>query len=116
MHDIKYVVDHIVTIVNISVSRGLNHLQFIILLEDCGSGTSDILYQNAVLNTMGLWKREICIIYADKRERNQYPKLSELLWLSDPVFAVHLFENMKDLKKKLEGGFCKKGVFHSEGI
>ena len=46
--DMKHVVDPVVKIVNLIRARGLNHRQFIKLLEDCSSDHSDVLYHTHV--------------------------------------------------------------------
>ena len=44
----KHVVDPVLKIVNFIRARGLNHRQFITLLEDCDSDHSDAPYHTAV--------------------------------------------------------------------
>ena len=44
----KHVVDPVAKIVNFIRARGLNHRQFITLLEDCNSDYSDVPYHTAV--------------------------------------------------------------------
>ena len=46
--DMKHVVDPVVKIVNFIRARGLNHRQFITLLEDCDSDHSGVPYHTAV--------------------------------------------------------------------
>ena len=44
----KHVVDPVLKIVNFIRARGLNHRQFITLLEDCDSDHSGVPYHTAV--------------------------------------------------------------------
>ncbi|KII69711.1 Protein ZBED8 [Thelohanellus kitauei] len=47
MLDVKRVMDPTVKIINFIMERGLNHREFIILHEECGSDSSDVLSHNA---------------------------------------------------------------------
>jgi len=46
--DMKHVVDSVIKIVNFIRTRGLNHRQFITLLENYGSDHNDVLYHSAI--------------------------------------------------------------------
>ena len=111
----KHVVDPVVKIVNFIRARGLNHRQFITLLEDCNSDYSDVPYHTAVrwlsmgkvLRRVWYLKAEILIFLEIKGKDKDYPQLKQLEWLSDLAFAVDLFEHMIELNTKLQG----KGTF-----
>ena len=116
--NMKHVVDPVVKIVNFIRARGLNHRQFITLLEDCGSDHSDVLYHSAVrwlslgkvLRRVWGLKTEILLFLEMKGKDTEYPQLRESEWLSDLAFAVDLFEHMNELNTRLQG----KGTFAHE--
>ena len=89
--DMKHVVDPVVKIVNFIRARGLNHRQFITLLEDCGSDHSDVLYHIAVrwlslgkvLRRVWDLKTEILLFLEMKEKDTEYPQLGKSEWLSD---------------------------------
>ena len=97
----KHVVDPVVKIVNFIRARGLNHRQFITLLEDFDSDYSDVPYHTAVRwLSMGkvlrrVWdlKAEILLFLEMKGKDKDYPQLKQSEWLSDLAFAVDLFEH-----------------------
>ena len=114
----KHVVDPVVKIVNFIRARGLNHRQFITLLEDCSSDHSDVLYHTAVrwlslgkvLRRVWDLKTEILLFLEMKGKDTEYPQLRKSEWLSDLAFAVDLFEHMNELNTRLQG----KGTFAHE--
>ena len=116
--DMKHVVDPVVKIVNFIRARGLNHRQFITLLEDCGSDHSDVLYHTAVrwlslgkvLRRVWDLKTEILLFLEMKEKDTEYPQLKKSEWLSDLAFAVDLFEHMNELNTRLQ----VKGTFAYE--
>ena len=114
----KHVVDPVLKIVNFIRARGLNHRQFITLLEDCDSDHSDAPYHTAVrwlslgkvLRRAWDLKTEILLFLEMKGKDKDYPQLNQSEWLSDLAFAVDLFEHMNELNTKLQG----KGTFAHE--
>ena len=111
----KHVTDPVVKIANFIRARGLNHRQFVSLLEDIGSDHSDVLYHTSVRwLSLGkvlrrVWQlREENIMFLEMKEKDkEYPQLKETEWLCDLAFSVDLFGHMNELNVKLQG----KGVF-----
>ena len=118
MLDIKHVVDPVVKIVNFIWARGLKRKEFIMLLEDCDSDHSGVLYHTAVrwlsvgkvLRLVWDLKTEILLFLEMKGKDKDYPQFKQSEWLTDLAFAVDLFEHMNELNTKLQG----KGTFPHE--
>lgn len=116
--DMKHVIDTVVKIVNFIRARGLNHRQFITLLEDFGCDNSDVLYHTnvrwlslgKVLRRFWDLRTEIILFLEIKEKDNEHRQLRDPEWLSDLAFAVDLFEHMNELNAKLQG----KGIFAHE--
>ena len=116
--DMKHVVDSVVKIANFIRAKGLNHRQFITLLEDCDSNHSGVPYHTTVrwlsvkkvLRRILDLKTEILLFSEIKRKDKDYLQLKQSEWLSDLAFAVDLFEHMNELNTKLQG----KGTFAHE--
>ena len=116
--DMKHGVDPVVKIVNFIRARGLNHRQFITLLEDCDSDHSGVPYHTAVrwlsegkvLRRVWDLKTEILLFLEMKGKDKGYPQLKQSEWLSDLAFAVDLFEHINELNTKLQ----EKGTFAHE--
>ena len=116
--DMRHAVDPVVKIVNFIRASGLNHRQFIKLLEDCDSNHSGVPYHTAVrwlsvrkvLRRVWDLKTEILLFLEIKGKDKEFPHLKQSEWLSDLAFAVDLFEHMNELNPKLQG----KGTFAHE--
>ena len=116
--DMKHVVDPVVKVVNFIRVRGLNHRQFITLLEDCDSDHSGVPYHTAVrwlslgkvLRRVWDLKMQILLFLEMKGKDKDFPQFKQTEWLSNLAFAVDLFEHMNELNTKLQG----KGTFAHE--
>ena len=114
----KHVVNPVVKIVNFIGAIGLNHRQFITLLEDCDSHHSGVPYHTAVrwlsvgkvLKRIWDLKTAIILFLEMEGKDKDYPQLKQSEWLSDLAFAVDLFEHMNELNTKLQ----EKGTFAHE--
>ncbi|XP_078495376.1 general transcription factor II-I repeat domain-containing protein 2A-like [Ciona intestinalis] len=92
--NMKHVVDPVVKVVNFIRARGLNHRQFIKLLEDCDSEHSDVLYHTAVrwlslgkvLRRVWDLKKEILLFLEIKGKDAEHPQLRNSEWLADMAF------------------------------
>ena len=97
----KHVVDPVVKIVYFIRARGLNHRQFITLLEDCNSDYNDVPYHTAVrwlsvgkvLRRVWDLETEILLFLEMKGKDKDYPQLKQSEWLSGIAFLVDLFEH-----------------------
>ena len=105
----EHVVDPVVKIVNFIRAKGLNHRQFITILEDCNSDHSGVPYHTAVrwlsvgkvLRRVLDLKNEILLFLEIKGNDKDFLQLKQSEWLSDLAFAVNLFEHMNKLNTKL---------------
>ncbi|XP_042242397.1 general transcription factor II-I repeat domain-containing protein 2B-like [Homarus americanus] len=113
--NLSHVVDTVVKVVNYIRARGLNHRQFITLLEDLESDHTDVLYHTNVrwlslgkiLKRVWELKEEIGLFLDMKQNAIDFPQLNDEKWLSDFAFAVDIMGHMNDLNSKLHG----KGAF-----
>ena len=107
------VVEIVSQIVNFIRSRGLNHRQFITLLEELESEHSDVIYHSnvrwlslgKVLKRVWDLRAEIRV-FLDTKEK-KFPQLDDEDWISDFAFAVDIMAHMNELNLKLQG----KGLF-----
>ena len=108
----KHIVDPVVSVVNIIRARGLNHRQFISLLEDMDAEHSDVLYHNNVrwLSVGNVLKRvwdlrEEIVIFLEMKgiECDFRRKIQEKEWKFELMFAVDVLQTMNELNVKLQG-------------
>ncbi|XP_042238726.1 general transcription factor II-I repeat domain-containing protein 2B-like [Homarus americanus] len=113
--NLSHVVDTVVKVVNYIRASGLNHRQFITLLEDLESDHTDVLYHTNVrwlslgkiLKRVWELKEEIGLFLDMKQNAIDFPQLNDEKWLSNFAFAVDIMGHMNDLNSKLQG----KGAF-----
>ncbi|XP_042206651.1 general transcription factor II-I repeat domain-containing protein 2-like, partial [Homarus americanus] len=111
----------VVKVVNYIRARGLNHRQFITLLEDLESDHTDVLYHTNVrwlslgkiLKRVWELKEESGLFLDMKQNAIDFPQLNDEKWLSDFAFAVDIMGHMNDLNSKLQGkGAFAHDLFH----
>ncbi|XP_063802305.1 general transcription factor II-I repeat domain-containing protein 2B-like [Pseudophryne corroboree] len=109
------VVDTVTKVVNYIRARGLNHRQFVALLEETEAEHTDILYHTNVrwLSLGNVLKRvwelreQIGVFLNMKGKEPDFPQLKNKDWLSDFAFAVDVMGHMNELNLRLQG----KGLF-----
>ncbi|XP_064411766.1 general transcription factor II-I repeat domain-containing protein 2A-like [Latimeria chalumnae] len=116
--DIDHVVRTVVKIVNYIRARGLNHRQFISLLEDTDAEHQDLLYHThvrwlslgKVLQRVWELRDEICTFLEMQGKENDFPELRNSNWVCDFAFGVDILAHLNELNVKLQG----KNVFVHE--
>ncbi|XP_058846468.1 general transcription factor II-I repeat domain-containing protein 2A-like [Acipenser ruthenus] len=116
--DIDHVVRTAVKIVNYIRARGLNHRQFISLLEDTDAEHQDLLYHTnvrwlslgKVLQRVWELRDEINIFLEMQGKENDFPELRNSNWVCDLAFGVDIMAHLNELNVKLQG----KDVFVHE--
>jgi len=106
--DLSHVVEPVVKTVNFIRARGLNHRQFIALLEDVSAEHGDVLYHTnvrwlslgKVLKRVWDLKEEIRLFLEMKEKDAEYPQLKDAEWLSDFAFAVDIVGHLNELNQK----------------
>ncbi|XP_077434746.1 general transcription factor II-I repeat domain-containing protein 2A-like [Vanacampus margaritifer] len=107
---LNHVVDPVVKLVNFIRARGLNHRQFVTLLEETDADHQDLLYHSRVrwlslgrvLQRVWELKEEISSFLELMGKSEEYSELSDVNWLSDFAFAVDIFSHLNDLNVKLQ--------------
>ncbi|XP_077426332.1 general transcription factor II-I repeat domain-containing protein 2-like [Vanacampus margaritifer] len=108
---LNHVVDPVVKLVNFIRVRGLNHRQFVTLLEETDAGHQDLLYHSRVrwlslgrvLQRVWELKEEISSFLELMGKSEEYSELSDVNWLCDFAFAVDIFSHLNELNVKLQG-------------
>ncbi|CAM2112122.1 unnamed protein product [Caretta caretta] len=113
--DIDHVVRTVVKIVNYIRARGLNHRQFISLLEDTDAKHQDLLYHTnvhwlslgKVLQRVWELRDEIHTFLEMQRKENNFPELKNSNWVCNLAFGVDILAHLNELNVNLQG----KNVF-----
>nr|XP_048691119.1 general transcription factor II-I repeat domain-containing protein 2A-like [Caretta caretta] len=109
--DIDHVVHTVVKIVNYIRARGLNHLQFISLLEDTDAERQDLLYHTnvhwlslgKVLQRVWELTDEIFAFLEMQGKQNDFPELKNSKWVCDLTFGVDILAHLNELNVNLQG-------------
>ena len=113
---LSHVVDVVTTTVNFIRARGLNHREFVSLLEEEESEHGDVRYHTAVRwLSLGkvlkrFWDLKSEIKAFCEKKGKDIPELSDMGWIADLAFAVDVTALMNELNTKLQG----KGLFAHE--
>ncbi|XP_068598240.1 general transcription factor II-I repeat domain-containing protein 2A-like [Brachionichthys hirsutus] len=108
---LNHVVDPVVKLVNFIRARGLNHRQFVTILEETDADHQDLLYHcrvrwlslGKVLKRVWELKEEISSFLELMGKSEEYPELSDVNWLCDFAFAVDIFSHLNELNVQLQG-------------
>lgn len=108
---LNHVVNPVVKLVNFIRARGLQHRQFIALLEETDADHQDLLYHSRVRwLSLGkvfqrVWKlkEEIGVFLERLGKADEFPELSNNSWICDFVFATDVFSHLNELNTKLQG-------------
>lgn len=108
---LNHVVNPVVKLVNFIRARGLQHRQFIALLEETDADHQDLLYHSRVRwLSLGkvfqrVWKlkEEIGVFLERLGKADEFPELSNKSWICDFAFATDVFSHLNELNTKLQG-------------
>ncbi|XP_014460030.1 general transcription factor II-I repeat domain-containing protein 2-like [Alligator mississippiensis] len=112
------VMDTVTKLVNYIRVKGLNHRQFVPLLEESESEHTDVLYHTnvrwlslgKVLKSVWKLRTEIGLFLNLEEKDSAFPQLNDADWLSEFAFAVDIVGLMNDLNSRLH----RKGLFAHE--
>ncbi|KAG6921541.1 GTF2I repeat domain containing 2, partial [Chelydra serpentina] len=106
-------IDHVrtvVKIVNYTRARGLNHQQFVSLLEDTDAKHQDLLYHTNVHwlslgKVLRVWelRDEICTFLEMQGEKNDFPELKNSNWVCNLAFGVDILAHLNELNGNCKG-------------
>ena len=111
MLQLDHVTKTVVKLVNLIRARGLNHRQFIQLLEESGAEHMDVLYHSnarwlslgKVLHRVWELRGEIMTFLGNVGKADEFTELQDLDWMCDFAFGVDVLSHLNDLNVKLQG-------------
>ncbi|XP_034547514.1 general transcription factor II-I repeat domain-containing protein 2-like [Notolabrus celidotus] len=109
--ELDHVAKTVVKLVNFIRARGLNHRQFIQLLEESETEHTDVLYHSNVcwLSLGKVFRRvwdlrgEIWTFLETVGKADEFADLQDPAWLCDFAFGVDVMSHLNDLNLKLQG-------------